>query len=80
MYLPTYSPDLSPIEPAFSQVKTYLRRKGARTRETLQAAIAQALETITAQDARGWFTHYGYLAHEGEVIFTEAQQFEAQAF
>ena len=80
LYLPTYSPDLSPIEQAFSKVKTCLRRKEARTREALQAAIAEALETITAQDARGWFTHCGYLAHEGEVIFTEAQQFEAQDF
>ncbi|GHO79310.1 hypothetical protein KSD_70810 [Ktedonobacter sp. SOSP1-85] len=80
LYLPAYSPDLSPIEQAFSKVKTYLRRKGARTREALQAAIAEALETITTQDARGWFAHCGYLAHEGEVIFTEAQQFEAQAF
>jgi transposase len=80
LYLPTYSPDLSPIEQAFSKVKTYLRRKGARTREVLQQAIAEALKTITAQDARGWFTHCGYLAREGEAIFTEAQQFEAQAF
>jgi transposase len=80
LYLPSYSPDLSPIEQAFSKVKTCLRRKGARTREALQQAIAEALEAVTAQDARGWFTHCGYLPHEEEAILTETQQFEAQAF
>lgn len=80
LYLPSYSPDLSPIEQAFSKLKTCLRRTGARTREALHVAIAQALEAITAQDARDWFIHCGYLAREGEPIFTETQQFEAQAF
>lgn len=60
-------------------MKTYLRRIGARTPEALQAAIAQALEAISAQDARNWFTHCGYLPREGEPILTETQQFEAQA-
>jgi len=79
-FLPSYSPDLSPIEPAFSKLKTCLRRLGARTKEALQEAIAQALETITDQDARNWFAHCGYLPREGEPIFPETQQFEAQAF
>ena len=60
LFLPTYSPDLSPIEEAFSKLKAYLRRVGARTHEALFEAIAQALLTITAADARGWFTHCGY--------------------
>ncbi len=60
LFLPAYSPDFSPIEEAFSKVKTFLRRRGARTREALQEAIAQALLLITAQDALGWFTHCGY--------------------
>jgi transposase len=60
LFLPAYSPDFSPIEEAFSKLKTFLRRVGARTREALQEAIAQALTLITAQDARGWFTHCGY--------------------
>ncbi|HEU5377197.1 MAG TPA: transposase [Ktedonobacteraceae bacterium] len=42
--LPSYSSDLSPIEPAFSQLKTLLRRKGARTQEELQQAITEALD------------------------------------
>ena len=60
LFLPAYSPDFSPIEEAFSMLKTFLRRVGARTREALQEAIAQALPLITAQDARGWFRHCGY--------------------
>lgn len=51
VFLPGYSPDFSPIEEAFSKLKTALRRARARTREVLQEAIAQALLTITAQDA-----------------------------
>jgi transposase len=65
LFLPGYSPDLSPIEEAFSKLKTALRRAGARTREALEAVISQALFTITAQDAQGWFRHCGYvLTHE----------------
>jgi transposase len=61
LFLPAYSPDFSPIEETFSKLKTFLRRVGARTREALQEAICQALLTVTAQDAHGWFHHCGYL-------------------
>jgi transposase len=60
LFLPAYSPDYSPIEESFSKLKAFLRRVGARTHEALQDAIGQALETITAADALGWFTHCGY--------------------
>lgn len=60
LFLPSYSPDLSPIEEAFSKLKAFLRRMGARTPEALQEMIGQALLTITAQDALGWFRHSGY--------------------
>ena len=60
LFLPAYSPDFSPIEEAFSKLKTFSRRVGARTRDDLQEALAQALTLITAQDALGWFTHCGY--------------------
>ena len=59
-FLPAYSPDYSPIEETFSKLKAFLRRVGARTHEALQEAIGQALETLTAHDGRGWFTHGGY--------------------
>ena len=60
LFLPAYSPDFSPIEEAFSKLKTLLRQVGARSREALQEAIATALDLITATDALGWFTHCGY--------------------
>lgn len=63
-FLPAYSPDFSPIEGAFSKRKAILRRVGARTREALQDAIIQALPTITATDALGWFRHGGYSTPE----------------
>jgi transposase len=65
-YLPSYSPDLNPIEEGFSKVKGLLRRAAARTEEALYAAIWASLRAITAQDARGWFTHGGYLT-EGQL-------------
>ncbi len=67
LFLPAYSPDLSPIEEAFSQRKAFLRRVGARTRQDLFEAIAQALELITPQDALGWFTHCGYFPANGKA-------------
>lgn len=60
LFLPPYSPDLAPIEQAFSKLKAALRRVGARTRATLEAAIGTALDTITAADATGWFRFCGY--------------------
>jgi transposase len=60
LWLPPYSPDFSPIEEAFSKLKTGLRRTGARTREALDAAISAGLPAITAADSTGWFAHCGY--------------------
>jgi transposase len=60
LYLPPYSPDLSPIEPCWSKVKTALRKAKARTRAALDAAITGALVTVTFSDAQGWFRHCGY--------------------
>lgn len=57
---PPYSPDLSPIEPCWLQVKTALRKAKARTRATLDTAIAGALAIVTSSDAHGWFRHCGY--------------------
>jgi len=57
--LPPYSPDLNPIEPAWSKLKTHWRALKARTQEALEAGVSAALKTITAQDARGYFGHCG---------------------
>jgi transposase len=58
--LPAYSPDFSPIEQAFSKLKTHLRQANARTRPALEDAIAAGLATITAHDVHAWFHHCGY--------------------
>ena len=62
LFLPAYSPDFSPIEEAFSKLKARLRKEKARTKETLVEAIGRALDAITPVDARGWFTHCGYVS------------------
>ncbi len=60
LYLPPYSPDLNPIEQAFSKVKALVRRVEARTRAILIEAIGQALSAVTVGDTRGFFDHCGY--------------------
>ena len=60
LYLPPYSPDFNPIEQAWSKIKQQLRSAKARTLETLEAAITQALAQITIQNATAWFAHCGY--------------------
>jgi transposase len=60
LFLPAYSPDLAPIELAFAKLKEALRAAAARTQAALDAAITEALDDISAADARGWFRHCGY--------------------
>ena len=60
LYLPPYSPDLNPIEKAWSKFKQFLRSAKARTAQALDQAVTDALETITAQNAKAWFRHSGY--------------------
>jgi transposase len=58
--LPAYSPDLDPMEPCWSKIKTYLRKAKARTLEALYKAIGLGMRLVTAEDIRGWFSHAGY--------------------
>jgi transposase len=60
VFVPSYSPDLNPIEEAFSKIKHLVRKEGARVREALVEAIGRALAAVTAEDAAGWFAHAGY--------------------
>jgi transposase len=60
LFLPSYSPDLNPIEEAFSKIKSIVRKVGARTREALVEAMERALVAVTPEDAAGWFAHAGY--------------------
>jgi transposase len=61
LLLPAYSPDFNPIELAFAKLKEALRAAAARTQAARDAAITEALDAISAADARGWFRHCGYL-------------------
>ncbi len=60
LFLPSYSPDLNPIEEAFSKIKGIARKAGARPREALVEVIGRALAAVTPEDAAGWFGHAGY--------------------
>jgi hypothetical protein len=63
LYLPAYSPDLNPIEEAFSsllEAKGAVAQAGGRTRQALMEAMGRALDAVTADDARGYFEHRGY--------------------
>ena len=60
VFLPSYSPDLNPIEEAFSKIKALVRNMGVRLREALVEAIGRALAAVTPDDAAGWFAHAGY--------------------
>jgi transposase len=60
LYLPTYSPDLNPIEKMWSKVKSYLRKVKARTLDALYEALKDALNTVSLSDIKGWFAQANY--------------------
>lgn len=61
LFLPKYSPDLNPIEMAWSKMKIMLKKLKAQTKAELQDAFVKALDYITADDINGYFRHDGYL-------------------
>jgi transposase len=60
IYLPPYSPDLNPIEEAFSKIKRFLREMRAPSPGALVEAIGKALDAVSAREAEGFFEHCGY--------------------
>ena len=64
IFLPPYSPDLNPIELAWSKVKTLLRGHAARSWDQLLDAVVAALSAISTTDIANWFRHCGYF-HQG---------------
>ena len=60
--LPPYSPDLSPIENAFSKLKQLLRKAAARTVDGLGSAIGRLLDEFRPAECRNYFRHCGYAA------------------
>ena len=61
-YLPPYSPDLNPIELAFSKLKALLRKAGRRTVEGLWDFLGQSLDAFAPDECRAYFRHCGYTA------------------
>ena len=59
-HLPPYSPDFNPIEQAFAKLKALLRKAAARTLDTLEAAIAEALDAFAPDECANYFTASGY--------------------
>jgi len=59
-YLPSYSPDLNPIEQWFAKLKALLRKAAARTFDALIQAIASALETFTPNECANYLANSGY--------------------
>jgi hypothetical protein len=69
-FLPPYSLDFNPIKPGFSAIKAYLRRHGAIFRAATESQdskaevlthLHEAVFSVTAEDAEGWFCHCGYM-------------------
>ena len=60
LFLPPYSPDLNPIEQAFSKLKHWMRRASARTRDTLWRAVGTILDRFSAQEGANYFQNAGY--------------------
>lgn len=60
MYLPPYSPDLNPIEQAYSKLKAILRKAAARTRDALWTTIGQLLDQFSPEECRNYLENSGY--------------------
>lgn len=60
LYLPPYSPDLNPIELAFSKLKWLLRSAAERTVDALWSRLGQLLDAFPPQQCRNYFRHCGY--------------------
>jgi transposase len=71
LYLPAYSPDLNPIELAFSTIKAWLRLNRDRVNEEYELGdgivyniLWEAVYAVTSEHARGWYKHCGYVVDE----------------
>nr|WP_255348012.1 IS630 family transposase [Puniceibacterium sp. IMCC21224] len=60
LFLPPYSPDLNPIEQAFSKLKHWMRNAAARTRETLWRTVGSVLDQFTPAECANYFENAGY--------------------
>lgn len=63
LFLPPYSPDMNPIELAFSKLKALLRKAAARTNNPLRRALRHALSCFTPRECANFFAHAGYASN-----------------
>ena len=62
LFLPPYSPDLNPIEMAFSKLKAHLRRIGARTLDALWRAVGEICGLFDPDERWRYFREAGYVS------------------
>ena len=62
LFLPPYSPDLNPIEMAFSKLKAHLRRIGARTLDALWRAVGEICGLFDPDECWNYFKEAGYVS------------------
>ena len=60
LFVPPYSPDLNPIEMAFSKIKSILRKKAHRTVEALWRELGQIAKCFSPRECRNYLRHAGY--------------------
>lgn len=61
LFLPPYSPEFNPIEKAWAKIKDVLRRLCTLSRDAFDAAVAQAIKTVSLADIRAWVAYAGYV-------------------
>ena len=59
-FLPPYSPDLNPIEQAFSKIKHWMRVASKRTAKDTWLHLGTLLDTITPDECGNYFKNAGY--------------------
>jgi transposase len=64
LYLPSYSPDLNPIEHVFAKIKQEIRKRKPRTKAECDALCGECLDWFTAPECRNYLKHAGYIAQD----------------
>ncbi len=63
LFLPPYSPDLNPIEQAFSKIKHWMRMARGRLVEAVYNALAEIIAALPPQECLNFFTNAGYASN-----------------
>ena len=72
LFLPPYSPNLNPIEMAFSKLKALLRKAAAQTYEDLRQAVGRVCDLISDQECYSFFGAAGYKANQLQPAIVSA--------